>query len=179
MNVNDFTDYFRQLAVSHHLLRHEPTSESGDSPVGAKRFGRYSAEDVLTGLRTKVDFPALLIEMYQVKLNSNDSIFDVRRNYTAAFAIYASADPLKADDVEEAFRLTEEIMNDMLQKIWQDHYGPDHDQCETPFTDFYFTADIEPVGPIWDRQYGWRCEFEFKPIISPSITTAPVPGVFL
>ena len=179
MNVAKYTDYFRQLAVSHSKLVHDPTSETGDAPIGSKHFGRFGAEEVIQGLQSKVDWPALLIEMYENKMSSTD-VYSVRGNYAGAFSIFATANPENLNEVEAAFLLTENIMMDCLAKIWQDHYGSSTNACTTPFAAFNFDGvQITPVGPVFDRQFGWRCEFTFDFNHLKNITTAPLAGVFV
>lgn len=179
MNVFNYTNYFRELAISHSELRHDPLSETGDAPVGSKHFGRFGSEEVIKGLNSKVDFPALLIEMYEKNLESEDA-YSIKANFDGAFSIFATANPENLNEVEDAFILTEKIMSDCLAKIWQDHYGPDADPCNTPFKSFNFNSvKITPVGPIFIRQFGWRCEFSFDFNNLKNITTAPAAGTFI
>lgn len=179
MNVARYTDYFRQLAVSHHQLQHDPLSETGDAPIGSKHFGRFGAEEVIQGLHGKVDWPALLIEMYENKLTSED-VYSVKGNFAGAFSIFKTANPENLNEVEDSFAFTETIMQDCLAKIWQDHYGTNADSCTTPFKSFNFDGtQITPVGPVFDRQFGWRCEFTFDFNNLKNITTAPVAGTFI
>ena len=179
MNVAEYTDYFRQLAVQHTDLRHNPLSETGDAPVGEKHFGRYGGEEVISGLRTKIAWPALLIEMYENK-TSAENVFAVRSNYAGAFSIYASANPENTNEQEAAFILTERILYEILARIWQDHYGSDADECARPFKSFDFASlNIVPVGPVFDRQFGWRCEFSFDFNNLKTITEAPAEGTFI
>ncbi|MFC4261908.1 hypothetical protein ACFOWM_03395 [Ferruginibacter yonginensis] len=179
MNVNNYTDYFRQMAVKHKDLRHDPASETGDAPIGSKHFGRFGSEEVITGLKSKVDWPALLVEMYEWKSKSEQA-YSVVGDYAGGFSVYATANPENLNEVQEAFTFTESIMQDVLAKIWQDHYGPDKDMCNSPFKLFDFNSlEVMPVGPVFDRQFGWRCTFSFIFNNLKKITTAPEPGTFI
>lgn len=174
-----YTNYFRQLAVRHHKLQHDPATETGDGIMGQKRFGRFSAEDVVTGLKSKMDWPALMIEMYERKTVAGNA-YAIGNDFFGAFSIVASANPQNANQVDDAYDLAEEIMNDIITQIWQDHHGQEKDRCKTPFKMFNFDGmSIMPFGPIWDQQFGWRCEFQFKFNYQPEYTTPPADGVFL
>jgi hypothetical protein len=162
MTVDIFIDYFRQLAINHSLIMHNPLAETEDAAVGSNRFARFSTEEVISGLRTKVSFPALMIELYELNI-SNENLYDVKGNYKAAFSIFASAPSQDSKKIEEAYVLTEKIMLDMLKRIWQDHYGSNIDKCNTPFSLFAFDGEMIPVGPVFDSEYGWRYEFSFTP----------------
>lgn len=177
LSPNNYIDYFRNLAVSHNGLNHNPASETGDAKSEQCHFARFSAEEVIQGLRSNVSFPALMVEMFEIT-NTAQTVYDVKSNYNGAFSVFASA---KVDDINvqaEAYACTFKIMDDLLRKIWQDHYGVGKDRCHTPFSDFYFNTNITPVGPVFDKEYGWRCEFSFKPKNSVPYTTPPEDGVF-
>ncbi len=179
MKASDYTNYFRQLAVRHNKLLHNPASETGDVGIGEKHFARFGAEEVIEGLRTKVSWPALMIEMFETK-TAAESVWSVRGNHFGAFSVLASAGLENMNQQEEAYNLTEEIMYDVLAQIWQDHYGSTADECNTPFQNFDFgSLIITPVGPLFDKQFGWRCEFGFDKNGIKEITQAPSAGVFI
>lgn len=177
MNPSNYIDYFRQKAVRHNAINHDQGSETGDSAHGGQRFARISAEDVITGLRSKISFPALMVEMFEVRTKAQ-SIYDVKGEYVGAFSVYASASLSNVNEQESAFQLAWEIINDIIREIWADHYGRNKDRCQTPFQDVSFNMEILPVGPVFEKEFGWRCEFSFSPKISPSLASAPADGIF-
>lgn len=179
MTPIEYTDYFRQMAVRHNLLRHNPMSETGDAAVGEKHFGRFGAEEVIEGLRTKMDWPALMIEMFEVKTNA-EAVYAIKGNYYGAFSVFATASPTNLNEQEQAYQITLGILQDVLAQIYQDRYGPDASACTSPFRTFNFdTLNITSVGPIFDKQFGWRCEFEFEGKNGLNINTPPAQGTFL
>lgn len=176
MTITTYTAYFRQLAVSHHLLQHNPASETGDGPPSSKRFARFGADEVLTGLQSNVTFPALLIENYETKFAAAASEFVGEINF-GAFSIFASANPQNTNEVEAAFALTQQIMQDCLQKLYADHSGEDH--CALPLGNLDLNSiDITPVGMVFSKEFGYRCQFQFRDD-SNNITLSPAPGTFL
>ena len=117
--------------------------------------------------------------MYETK-TASENAYSVRAKYFGAFSLFATAGLDNINEQEAAYEITERIMYDVLAKIWQDHYGPNADACTSPFSQFDFgSLAITPVGPVFDSQFGWRCEFEFNFNNTPQITTAPVAGIFL
>lgn len=178
MNVSSYTDYFRQLAVHQADLKHNPAGESGDAPVGSVHFTRWSADEALTGLRSKVSFPALLLEMYEVA-TSAEIEYDVRAERSGAFSIAVSALPENFTSETAAFEEAEDIMTDILQQIWDDHYGTGKDRCTTPFEYWSLHYNIIPFGPILEQQFGYRCEFTFKFMKDKKFSQPPPAGHFI
>lgn len=175
--VSAYTDYFRQLAVHQVDLQHNPAGETGDAPPGSVHFTRWSADEAITGLRSKVSFPALLLELYETNTTAEIE-YDVRNNYLGAFSIVASALPENFASEMDAFLLSEKIMTDILQKIWSDHYSAT-DRCSTPFEFFNLNYSITPFGPIFDNQFGYRCEFNFNFRRDKKYNQPPGTGTFI
>lgn len=175
-NVQLYIDYFRQLAVHHHLLQHDPAAENGD---GTSHFARWSADEVVNGLRTKFGFPALLLEMYEITTQA-EIAYDIKGDYHGAFTVVDEA--MASNTTDEVLKLasTETIMFDFLKQIWQDHYGANIDRATTPFQYFHFDkVQIMPVGPLFDNVFGWRVEFSFDLRQKQNITTPPADGTFI
>ena len=178
-NVETYIDYFRQMAVKHKDLQHDPASETGDSVPGAKRFARWNADEIISGLRSKVAFPALLIELYENDLQSS-SVYDIKQRPRGAFTILEHVRPDDFTDEERAFAVTEEMVYDVLKQIWQHHYNSEADRCQTPFKQFHFDKlTITPVGPLFDNEFGYRVEFDFELQQTFKINEAPEEGTFL
>jgi hypothetical protein len=177
-NVGGYTEYFRRLAIAHKDIGHDRDSETNDSKAGKKKFARWSSDEVVTGLRSKVGFPALLIELYEVNTKS-EMVYHIQEKPMAAFTILEHAKLHDYADEERAFELTEKIAADILKQIWQDHYGPTANRCETPFKDVDFNGiQMTPVGPLFDNEFGWRVEFGFTFKDSNNLSIAPEVGTF-
>lgn len=185
MNVSIYTDYFRQLAIHHADIQHNPAGESGDAPVGSMHFTFWSADvtRVLAGeslmyLRSKVSFPALLLEFYEVNASAEIE-YDVRTEYSGAFSVAVSALPENFVSEIAALQKAENIMTDLIQQIWDDHYGQGKDRCTSPFEYFNLNLNIVPFGPILEQQFGYRCEFTFKFIKDKKFSQPPAAGRFI
>lgn len=178
-NVNSYVDYFRQLAVRHNLLRHNPDSETGDASASTMHFAKWNLNELIGSLRTKCSFPALLLELYETQANAS-IVYDIKLQAKGAITILQH---VKEGDVraeEPAYALTEKIMYDLLKQIWQDHYGENNSRCSSPFFKFDFnTLDITSTGKILQNEYGWRVEFSFQFQNAFDITVAPEAGIFL
>jgi len=163
VNVDQYISYFRNLAVTHHLIQHDPDTENGGGNIEHKRFARWGVEEAVAGLRSALGDPALLLEMYEV-VTASSNVYDIKPVHSGAFTVVKSAATGNTQEEVEAFTLTESIVTDLLRRIWQDHYGKNKNRCNTPFADVVFNGlNIVPVGPLFTNHFGWRVEFQFKP----------------
>jgi hypothetical protein len=178
-NVTLYTDYFRQLAVNHYLLKHNPDSETSDSNAD-KHFAKWTFDELVTGLRTKVKGNALYLEMFEHNLNAQTP-HDVRLLASGAMSVVVPVTEGATTRVQEqAYALAYQIMIELLQRIYTDHYGKGKERCTTPFEQFIFDKDLmQPIGPVVENHYGWRIEFDFRFRSEEKISQPPAPGVFL
>jgi len=173
MLLSNYNNYFRALAVRHALLQHNPASENGDGPPGSKHFSRFSADEVILGRRSAFASPALLLEPYEI--NTQGTNESPTGNFSGAFSVLASAAVEKMNEVEAAYDLAGSIMQDILAQMYQDEAAG---ACSFIFESVDFTSlPIMPIGPLFEKEFGWRCEFSFKQGFN--ITTPPAPGKFL
>lgn len=180
MILNDYISYFRDKAAKHAAIQHNPAAETGDAPPDSMRFASYNAMEVISKrLRTKVGYPALLTEIFEVD-TTGTSVLDVKGTYTGSILVI---DHAKANDYgDEIAKLasTEQIIWQILVQMYQDHYGPDKDRCTSPFASIDFNKlNLVAAGPLFDNEFGWRAEFQFRPKL-PFDFKKPLPaGVFL
>lgn len=161
-NTNKYIDYFRKMAAYHPDIAHDVNTEIQDNSIGLKKFARWSADEAITGLRTKMGFPALLLEMFEID-STAANVFDVRFRPKGAFTIVDEAKIGDYNDEERVYQTTEQIAIDILTKIWEHHYSQLDKRCETPFKEFRFNnLTITPVGPLFTNHFGFRVEFEFE-----------------
>lgn len=173
VTTESYISYFRKIAISIQEIAHNPDSETGDSAINEKHFTRWSADEAVSGLRNKIGFPALLLEMYEI-ITRAEIPGDVKGFYTGAFTILAHATPSDVSSETAAYETTERIYQNILKQIYQDHYGKNKDRCSTPFAEFSFNnLNIVPVGPLFENEFGWRIEFQFKPLYLLKITDMP------
>lgn len=145
------------------MIQHKVEAEKNQLPPAMKRFTRWQADEALTGLKTTIGYPALLLEIFEVNTKSSNA-YDVKGAYRGAFTILDNVKLSDFADEELKADITYGIVEDVLKGIWQDHYGPGHDSCTTPFKKFDFNnLNIVYVGPLFTNEFGWRCEFGFDP----------------
>ena len=177
-NLLDYEDYFRQKAVRHKLLLHNPKSENGDAKAGEKHFTKWNLNELVSGLRTEVGYPALLLELYEVRTDSQ-IVYDIKERPFGAFSIIQTVPEGDVYAESAAYALCEQIMTDILQSIWNDHYGVGIERCKTPFYKFDFDGlDIASTGKILANEMGWRCEFKFEFQHKQKYNQPPAAGTF-
>ncbi len=178
-NVSSYIDYFRQMAVKHKDLLHDPASEDGNGEAGTCHFSRWNAQDLVTGMRTSVGGTVLLLELYELVLKAQ-VVHDVKGDYTGGFTVVDEAIKNNPLDEERAYNLSETIVFDILNRIWHDHYGENSDRCTSPFQHFVLQGiEIMPVGPVLTNAYGWRVQFLFVFRQNKRITQPLTAGTFL
>lgn len=177
--VSDYLNYFRQLAVSHKDLQHNPESETGDGPAGSMHFTKISALEVLSALPTAIGFPCMTLELYETETQSQ-IVSDIKLLTKGSFMIIDNPGSKSFLSEQICFEKTEKIILEILQKIWQDHYGSGVDECQAPFKFFEFDKiEITPVSKVFSGQSGYRVVFDFELQNTIDITQAPEAGTFL
>ena len=179
-NVTAYINFFRQLAIAHQGILHNPNSETqSDAPVGSKHFTKVSVDEVLTGLRTSVGWPCLMLELYETDTNA-EIVYDIRKRPKGAFMVLVHPADQSIAEEENCYAVAESIVYDLLKQIWQVHYGVGMYGCTTPFKEFNFDKiNITPVGPLFDREFGYRVEFDFEFQQDIDLAVAPAEGVFV
>jgi hypothetical protein len=162
--LQQYIQYFETLAAQHSAIGHTPASISGDVAPLACKFATYNANDVLMkNMRTRVGFPALLAEVYEWDIEGSN-LYDQRSRYRGAFSIVTRSPANNAPAEIEALQLTETILQQVVHRIFKDHYGDGVSHCATPFQHIDVQrAEAMAFGPIWDNVFGWRWEFSFRP----------------
>lgn len=177
-NVTGYVDYFRQLAVKHTALLHDVASETGDCEPGAQRFAKVSVDQVLRALNNKMGFPCMTVELYDTETESQ-MVYEVRNKPRGAFMVIDHPENDTHAAELACYETCETIVYQLLKQIWQHHYRPGVNRCVTPFKDFDFNKiSITPVGPIFNKEFGYRVEFDFTFQNNIDLTVAPENGVF-
>jgi hypothetical protein len=178
-NVKGYIGYFRNLAISHKDIRHDPNAETGNGEPLACRFARYGVEEIVKGLSHTIGFPALMLELYEWQTESEQA-YDIKGSYSGAFSIVKNAEKGKTDDEIECLSICEKIAFDILKKIWQDHYGKDANRCTAAFEFFDMNGiEMQPMSGVFDNCFGWRVAFKFNFRQTQNITSAIESGTFL
>lgn len=176
-NVTGYIDYFRQLAIAHRTLQHNPAGEFGDCDPGSMHFTKISVEEVLAALHSKIGSPALTLELFETELYS-EIPYDIKQLPSGAFMVVVKPESDLFSDMQKCYEQAEEIILELLQQIWLDHYGIGVNRCKTPFQEFYFNNQLTPVGPVFNTWYGYRFTFDFKFHNKVNLAQAPGTGIF-
>lgn len=177
--IETFTDYFRQLAIRHKDIRHDPATEDGGGEIGGRRFSYWSAANVISGMRAQLGFPALMLELYETELDASN-MANIKQLPKAAITVLAHAEGSGMKPEESAYTVAETIMISIIQQIYQDHHGPDAGPCSKPFARIEFDkAPIMPTGKVLTNEYGWRFEFSFEFARTFDLTKPPIAGTFI
>lgn len=157
--IANYIEYFRNVAVTHPLIGHNPLSEVANGPAGERGFTLFTAEEVLKQLRFSLN-----PKKASLHLNIYESSFKIREinsqrdsYFTGAFMITKKMIGREMSEIADIFIETEGIAEDVLSglidnSIWGDECAVDY---------VIEAGDVNPLGPIWDNRYGWLVEFNF------------------
>jgi hypothetical protein len=161
-----YTNYFRQLAKKHYLIRHNPLAEDKSYVNKSEcRFAMFHHDEVVSGLRTAIgDGPIVFVHPYYATPYSNDA-GDFRGKYTGAFIIAKKSDPANINNIISNYDLTELIAWHFIAQIGFDANETDKPECDIPSLFFsgvdFNRMKLEPVHNLWNGMYGWYVEFQF------------------
>jgi hypothetical protein len=159
--LQDFIDYFRQLAVKNKDLKHDPAAEKNDAKPGTAHFATQTYMETLTGSNSRIGYPILLVNIPAADFKGEP--YNIDKNSQSALTVLARAGDKSEAAKNIALAKAEKIMYDILSKIYRDHYGKDAERCGTPLEYFQFDGlTLDNVGPLQDNCYGWVVEFHFK-----------------
>lgn len=160
MNVNIYTNYFRQKAIAHPLLMHDIAAESADGEIGKRRFTTFNMQQVANGLRSAIsDNPFFHLHIYDIRLKDNGSA--IKGDYTGGFLITMKANKDVLNEIETAYNTCESIALDIIGDMRMEFLA-DPNKCDFPFGEIYWSqATINAAGPIFTERYGWWVEFPF------------------
>ncbi len=160
-SLQEYIDYFRRIAVKHKRILHDPASELQDQPKGLKRFITFSHDEVITGLRSKIDNGIVLfLSLYDFSGEDNNADY-YKSTHQASFILAGVAKSTDFAAQESVYVLTEEIVWNIISLLITE--SKLENNCFAPFhrlklSDFR----AKPVGPLWDGRYGWYVEFTFR-----------------
>jgi len=160
MNVSLYTNYFRQKAIAHPLLQHDPAAEDANAEAGKRRFTTFNMQQVANGLRSVIgDGPFLHLHIYDIRLADNGSA--IKGGYTGGFLVTMKAEKENLSAIETAYNTCEAIALDIIGDMRIEH-REDVNKCSFPFGEIYWSqATINAAGPIFTERYGWWVEFPF------------------
>ena len=161
--LKDYTEYFRQLAVSHYLIQHQVAAESADATdKGNCKFAMFDTDEVVTGLRSAIgDGYVLFVEAYTFRGKDND-MGDYRSRHQGSFLLAKKTKKFSIADKVDNMAACEGIVLDIMNKIVYDSTNGGT-SCGCPFQHVSLNDfSCEPVMEIWDGRSGWVVNFNFE-----------------
>lgn len=155
--LSEYVAYFKNLAAKHKLIA---------DTAAEKHFYRMELEEVLTNIKSNLNFPAFALEAYDA--NFNDSVSDnVLKSRAGAFMILDHPEDKKdMDQIHTVWDACEAIADDIVIKMWNDKRG-NQEKVVRGFNlntiEYKFLAN-EPGG-----LYGIRVTFQINSAINNEI----------
>jgi len=150
MDHSDYISFFEDLATKHKSILHSPTE---------KHFFRANIEEVITGLRSKIKFPAMVLESYEVRLidYKSDNIYMAP---VGAFSIIDKVERDNYDKENEAINTCMLIGIDIITAIREEYQNfRNNPNRKIKYFD-PATVTGYKVGPLFENCFGYRFEFQ-------------------
>lgn len=107
----DLVNYFEQIATEHVDIRHT---------IQNKHFFRIELDEILTGLRSKICYPALILEGYDFQFIDQNSD-NVHKQISSAFVLMESVkDKGDYNNIHDVWQRMEEIGDEICVRILND-----------------------------------------------------------
>jgi len=140
----DLVTYFETMARSHKAIGHNDNQ---------KHFFRFELEEMLTGMRSKINYPALILEGYDFEFvdQTTDNVHK-RLNY-AFMLLDKVSDKGDFDRVHDIWDALEEIGDELIVRILSDKRSR-----VVPVLSYFSMNSVSGV-PLTDLQfvhYGFR-----------------------
>jgi hypothetical protein len=111
-----FCDYMQKLASLHVALAHTP-----EQP----HYFRGELEEFYTGLRDRVNFPALIQEGSEIRFTSDQALNSFKERDSSFMIVQDYENDNDYDAIYAAFDLCEKIGDEIIRRINHDKYNPD------------------------------------------------------
>lgn len=144
----DLVSYFENLAASHTALKHTPEE---------KHFFRFELEEMLTGMRSGVNYPAIILEGYDFNFVDGDSD-NVHKRINCGFMVIGKvSDKGDYDAIHTLWDTLEEIGDEIIIRILHDKRLK-----KTDCLAYFHTRNVSgaPLTDINLIHYGFRYEFQ-------------------
>lgn len=151
LNVSQYISYFEGIATNHKEIAHKEDE---------KHFCRMNIEEVLTGLRSGILTPALILESFEGSLvdNKSDNILADR---TGAFMILKKVEVDDFTQENEYLDDCERIGLEIIKRIRRDaRIVPI--QNRTPKIFNLNSVEWQKIGPLFDNFFGYRFTFKMS-----------------
>jgi hypothetical protein len=146
----EFVAYFENLAASHALIRHQ---------AGEKHFFRFELEEMLTGMKSNLHYPALILEGYDFNFVDQDSD-NVHKRLNCGFMLIGKiSDKGDYDAIHTLWDYLEEIGDEIIVRMLSDKR-----ERKTACLAYFHIRHVTgtPLTDINLIHYGFRYEFQLS-----------------
>lgn len=147
IKVDEYINYFRTAATNCKAIGHSSNE---------KHFYRMDISEVLDGLRSDINFPALIIENHDGQLSDLESD-NPRDNVRGAFVILKKVEGNNNyDGINAVLAETLEIARQVVSKMWKDCKLRNNIMSSLDLNSFTYESLI---GNMYDNCFGYRVTF--------------------
>lgn len=148
LNVSQYISYFEGIATNHKEIAHKKTE---------KHFYRMNVEEVLTGLRSDINSPALILESFEGSLTDNKSD-NILADRIGAFMILKKVETDNFTQEHEYLDDCERIGLEIIKRMRRDaRVNPIQNRLLKNFD--LNKVNWQKVGPVFDNYFGYRFVF--------------------
>lgn len=147
---SEYIAYFEAIAATHVDIGHT---------AGESHFFLMDLEEVIRGLKNKVNFPALILEDYTFGFSDNKSDNVLKKRSTAFMIVDRVADQGNSTSIKAVLDHMEEIGDEIIIKMLHDKR-----ELATKVVRDFQIEEVHAV-PIYhdiDHFYGFRYEFSIS-----------------
>ena len=146
----DLVEYFESLAIGHKSILHSPSE---------KHFFRFELEEFMTGMKSRINYPALILEGYDFQFTDSTSD-NVHKVINCAFMLVGKiSDKGDYDAIHALWDQLEEIGDELIVKILDDKRNRNVEVLS------YFNIGDVSGAPLTDMNlihYGFRYDFKLS-----------------
>ena len=155
----DLVEYFQLIAENHSGILHTDSQ---------KHFFRFELEEFMTGMKAKINYPALILEGYD--FNFIDSQSDnVHKSINCAFMLIGKvSDKGDFDSIHDLWDTLEEIGDEIIVRILDDKR-----QRNIEVLSYFDINDVSgaPLTDVSLIHYGFRYDFKLSWPVNNDIDT--------
>lgn len=158
--VTEYLDFFKNLAVLHPSIQHDPAPVTLDSKPEKIRFGTFWEADIFAKTPPSgitAEGPCLTVHLLDGVLSDSSSHYDIRGKLSGGFVISERVTANDRAAEQAAYANCQEILFDFLVKLWKEAT----DFCGLGAIDMN-SIQFFQVGPLWDNRFGWWCKFDYS-----------------
>ena len=155
----DFITYWENIAKNHKSIKHTSSD---------MHFCRLELEEVLSGLKSELNYPALIVETYDWRMQDLSSDNVLKQRTCGVMVLDRCDDRGNFSDDVTTLSTIESIIDDILTLIR--HHRDEMEHNVVMEFDMN-TIDVVPVIGTFDNLYGFRIVFDMKSGFNPDIDT--------